>query len=90
MLSTLKVASTRSSKEPTTPQQTPAILPRNQPTLVTDEAALATSDARRKYASDKIQRHDVELGLVLLVEGSSTLEAEDTKRIDIINPDNNY
>jgi hypothetical protein len=27
----------------------------------------------------------VKLGLVLLVEGSGTLKAEDTKRIDIIN-----
>ena len=55
------------------------------PTLVPDEAALATPEARRNYASDMLRRHDVDRGLVLLVEGSGTLKAEDTKRIDIIN-----
>jgi pyruvate kinase len=55
------------------------------PALVSDEAALATPDARRNYACEMLRRHGVDRGLVMLVEGSGTLKAEDTKRIDIIN-----
>jgi pyruvate kinase len=55
------------------------------PALVPDEATLTTPEARRKYAAEMLQEHDVEGGVVLLVEGSGTLESEDTKRIDIIN-----
>lgn len=55
------------------------------PALVPDEAALATPDARRNYACEMLQNLDVDHGVVLLVEGSGTLKAEDTKRIDIIN-----
>jgi pyruvate kinase len=53
--------------------------------LVSDEAALTTLDARRNYALEMLRRYDVNHGLVLLVEGSGTLKAEDTERIDIIN-----
>ena len=54
------------------------------PTLVADEAILATPEARRQYASESLKQHSIDRGLVLLVEGSGTLKAEDTKRIDII------
>lgn len=54
------------------------------PTLVSDEAILSTPEARRQYAIDTLNQHNIEGGLVLLVEGSGTLKAEDTKRIDII------
>ncbi len=54
------------------------------PTLLGDEAILATPEARRQYALDTLKQHDIDFGLVLLVEGSGTLKAEDTKRIDII------
>jgi pyruvate kinase len=54
------------------------------PTLVADEATLATPEARRQYAQDSLKQHNIDRGLVLLVEGSGTLKAEDTKRIDII------
>ncbi len=55
------------------------------PELVQDESALATPEARRIYACDMLQHLGVDSGLVLLIEGSGTLKAEDTKRIDIIN-----
>ena len=54
------------------------------PEQVASEAVLATAEARRRYAREMLKRHDVDRGLVLLVEGSGTLKAEDTKRIDII------
>ncbi len=54
------------------------------PTLVEDEAGLATLESRRQYARETLQQFGVDRGLVLLVEGSATLKAEDTKRIDII------
>jgi pyruvate kinase len=55
------------------------------PELVMDDTALATPEARRNYACDMLQHLGVDSGLVLLIEGSGTLKAEDTKRIDIIN-----
>jgi pyruvate kinase len=55
------------------------------PTLVADETTLATPEARRQYAIDSLKVHNIDSGLVLLVEGSGTLKTEDTKRIDIIN-----
>ncbi len=57
------------------------------PELVIDESALATPEARRNYACEILGHLGVDRGLVLLVEGSGTLKAEDTKRIDIINLD---
>lgn len=54
------------------------------PTLVTDKAILASPETRRQYALEMLKQHGVDCGLVLLVEGSGTLKAEDTKRIDII------
>jgi pyruvate kinase len=54
------------------------------PAFVPDKNTLATPEARRKYASEMLQQLDVKQGVVLLVEGSGTLKAEDTKRIDII------
>jgi pyruvate kinase len=54
------------------------------PTLIADQATLATPEARRQYAMDSLKQHHINRGLVLLVEGSGTLKAEDTKRIDII------
>ena len=54
------------------------------PTLVADKEILATPEARRQYALDTLKEHNIDCGLVLLVEGSGTLKAEDTKRIDII------
>jgi pyruvate kinase len=55
------------------------------PTLVSDRSVLATPESRRQYASELLQQYGVDRGLVLLIEGSGTLKAEDTKRIDIIN-----
>jgi pyruvate kinase len=57
------------------------------PALVSEETALETTDARRNYACEMLQQLGVDHGLVLLVEGSGTLKAEDTKRIDIIDLD---
>jgi pyruvate kinase len=54
------------------------------PTMVADKEILATPEARRQYALDTLKQHNIDCGLVLLVEGSGTLKAEDTKRIDII------
>jgi pyruvate kinase len=54
------------------------------PTLVKDEAILASPETRRQYALEMLKQYGVDGGLVLLVEGSGTLKAEDTKRIDII------
>lgn len=54
------------------------------PTLIADKVTLATPEARRKYALDTLEQHKIDRGTVLLVEGSGTLKAEDTKRIDII------
>jgi pyruvate kinase len=54
------------------------------PTLVAEQETLSTPESRRKYAIEKINQYGIDCGLVLLIEGSGTLKAEDTKRIDII------
>ncbi|UCE00846.1 MAG: pyruvate kinase [Chloroflexota bacterium] len=57
------------------------------PVLVLEEGALDSPEARRNYACDMLAQLGVDRGLVVLLEGSGTLKAEDTKRIDIINLD---
>ena len=54
------------------------------PAHTVDKALLATPESRRQYAIEQMEAYGVDCGLVLLVEGSGTLKAEDTKRIDII------
>jgi pyruvate kinase len=54
------------------------------PTYTTDQTILASPESRRQFALKKLQVYGVDRGLVLLFEGSGTLKAEDTKRIDII------
>lgn len=54
------------------------------PKLLADESALTTPEVRRRYALDTLNQHHIDCGLVIMVEGSGTLKAEDTKRIDII------
>jgi pyruvate kinase len=54
------------------------------PVYVPDPESLATLEARRQYAWELLRQHGIDHGLVLLVEGSGTLKARDTQRIDII------
>ncbi len=54
------------------------------PAHTVDKSLLATPESRRQYAIDQLETYGVDCGLVLLLEGSGTLKAEDTKRIDII------
>ncbi len=54
------------------------------PAHTVDKSLLSTPESRRKYAIEQLETYGVDCGLVLLVEGSGTLKAEDTKRIDII------
>jgi len=54
------------------------------PAHTVDKSLLATPESRRQYAIEQLDTYGVDCGLVLLVEGSGTLKAEDTKRIDII------
>ncbi len=49
-----------------------------------DEGILAEPYLRRQYAAQWLRDHGLDSGVVLLVESSGTLKAEDTKRIDII------
>ena len=54
------------------------------PAHTVDKSLLSTPESRRQYAIAQLETYGVDCGLVLLVEGSGTLKAEDTKRIDII------
>jgi pyruvate kinase len=54
------------------------------PVNVSEKVPLASPESRRQYAQMWIQLHDSCSGLVLLVEGSGTLKAADTTRMDII------
>ena len=54
------------------------------PVHTIDKSLLATAESRRQYAVEQLEKYDIDCGMVLLVEGSGTLKAEDTKRIDII------
>ena len=54
------------------------------PAHTVDKSLLATPESRRQYAIEQLETYGVDCGLVLLVEGSGTLKAEDTKRIDIV------
>jgi pyruvate kinase len=54
------------------------------PVFVQAEEPLATLEERQAYTKQWLQRYGVHGDLVLLVEGSGTLEVQDTKRIDII------
>jgi pyruvate kinase len=54
------------------------------PAHTVDKSLLSTPESRRKYAIEQLETYGVDCGLVLLLEGSGTLKAEDTKRIDII------
>lgn len=54
------------------------------PAYIMDKSQLATPETRRKYAIEMLDNYGIDCGLVMLVEGSGTLKAEDTKRIDII------
>lgn len=54
------------------------------PAHTVDKSLLSTPESRRQYAVGQLETYGIDCGLVLLVEGSGTLKAEDTKRIDII------
>lgn len=54
------------------------------PVYVPAEEVLATPDERQTYTRQWLKRHGVQGDLVLLIEGSGTLKAQDTRRIDII------
>jgi pyruvate kinase len=54
------------------------------PVHVPEEGVLAEPYLRRQFASQWLRDHALDEGVVLLVESSGTLKAEDTKRIDII------
>lgn len=54
------------------------------PSHTVDKSLLTSPESRRQYAVEQLDTFGVDCGLVLLVEGSGTLKAEDTKRIDII------
>jgi pyruvate kinase len=54
------------------------------PVHVPEEGVLSEPYLRRQYAAQWLRDHGLDSGLVLLVESSGTLKAEDTKRIDII------
>jgi pyruvate kinase len=54
------------------------------PAHTLDKSRLATPESRKQYAIKQLDKFGIDCGLVLLVEGSGTLKAEDTKRIDII------
>ncbi len=54
------------------------------PTFTADQSLLETPESRRKYAIQQMEDSGIDRGFVVLVEGSGTLKAEDTKRIDII------
>lgn len=54
------------------------------PVEVEEEKLLATPDARSQLIHDLLQRYGVDHGLVFLIERSGTIEAGDTKRVDII------
>lgn len=54
------------------------------PVHVPEEGVLSEPYLRRQYAAQWLRDHALDSGLVLLVESSGTLKAEDTKRIDII------
>lgn len=54
------------------------------PVHVSEEGILSEPYLRRQFAAQWLRDHGLDSGLVLLVESSGTLKAEDTKRIDII------
>ena len=54
------------------------------PAYTPDKSQLMTPESRRRYAIEQLEKHGVDCGMVVLLEGSGTLKAEDTKRIDII------
>lgn len=54
------------------------------PAQTLDKSRLASPESRKQYAIEQMDKFGIDCGLVLLVEGSGTLKAEDTKRIDII------
>ncbi len=54
------------------------------PVHVAEEGILSEPYLRRQFASQWLRDHALDEGVVILVESSGTLKAEDTKRIDII------
>jgi pyruvate kinase len=54
------------------------------PVYVPAEEVLATPEERSSFTREWLRNFGVEGDIVLLVEGSGTLKAEDTRRIDII------
>jgi pyruvate kinase len=54
------------------------------PVYTAHKSILSTPESRRKYAIQQLKTYGVDCGSVIMVEGSGTLKAEDTKRIDII------
>jgi pyruvate kinase len=54
------------------------------PVHVPEEGILSEPYLRRQFAAQWLRDHALDEGLVLLVESSGTLKAEDTKRLDII------
>jgi pyruvate kinase len=54
------------------------------PVHVPEEGILSEPYPRRQFAAQWLRDHALDEGLVLLVESSGTLKAEDTKRLDII------
>jgi pyruvate kinase len=54
------------------------------PVHVPEEGILSEPYLRRQFAAQWLRDHGLDEGVVILVESSGTLKAEDTKRIDII------
>jgi len=54
------------------------------PVYVEAEAILASPEERQSYTTGWLEQYSVKGDLVLLIEGSGTLQAQDTRRIDII------
>lgn len=54
------------------------------PVYIPAQEVLATPEERQTYSREWLETHGVEGDLVLLIEGSGTLRAQDTRRIDII------
>lgn len=57
------------------------------PVFVPAQDVLASPEERQNYTRQWLKEHGVHGDLVLLVEGSGTLKAQDTRRIDIIEID---
>ena len=55
------------------------------PIYISSKKVIASPEERQAYTQDLIRQYGAEGEVVLLIEGSGTLHAQDTKRIDIVN-----